>query len=134
MDRHRTTRLIVVASLAALATGLSACANDGNAENANIVNLAATETTGGETSQRFEIEIVNFQFVPANAVVPAGTEVVWVNEDTDVHSIVSTGDLFQNSDTFAKGESYSVVLPDAGTYDYTCGVHPFMMGSITVQG
>jgi plastocyanin len=26
------------------------------------------------------------------------------------------------------------VLPDAGTYDYTCGVHPFMMGSITVQG
>jgi plastocyanin len=128
----------VVAAALNLTIALAACADDGNADNANIVNaanVAAPETTAGsETSQRFEIEIVNFQFVPADAVVPAGTEVVWINKDTDIHSIVSTGGLFQSSDTFANGESYSIVLPDPGTYDYSCGVHPFMMGSITVQG
>jgi plastocyanin len=133
MDRLRTTRLLVVAGIGALAA-LSGCADDGNAANANIVDLTATETTGAERAQPFQIEIKNYQFVPADAVVPAGTEVVWVNEDADVHSILSTGDLFQSSDNFNQGESYSVVIPDAGTYDYTCGVHPFMMGTITVQG
>ena len=134
MDRTWITKLAVASGVVALTVGLVGCASDGNAENANIVNLAATETTGAESAQRFEIEIVNFKFVPADAVVPAGTEVVWLNKDTDIHSIISTGDLFQSSDTFANGESYSVVLPDPGTYDYSCGVHPFMMGSITVQG
>lgn len=130
--RPRTTRLIVVACIVALAAGLSACANDGNAANANIVDLTATETTGA--AQPFEIQIKNYKFVPADAVVPAGTEVVWVNEDADIHSILSTGNLFKSSDTFKQGESYSVVIPDPGKYDYSCGVHPFMKGSITVQG
>jgi plastocyanin len=152
MDLLRVIRPTIVAGLALLLTGLTACADDGNADNANIVdfaNPAATETTGGETTggettggettggetrQRFEIEIVNFQFAPAQAVVPAGTEVVWINNDTDVHSIVSTGGLFQNSEIFAPGESFSVVLADEGSYAYTCGVHPFMLGSITVEG
>jgi plastocyanin len=131
MDRLRITRLIVLAGIGALAA-LSGCADDGNAANANIVDLTATETT--VPAEPFEIQIKNYQFVPADAVVPAGTEVVWVNEDADIHSILSTGDLFQSSDNFEQGESYSVVLPEAGTFDYVCGVHPFMMGSITVEG
>jgi plastocyanin len=112
---------------------LAACADDGNADNGNIVALAATGTTGAETAQRFEIDIANFQFGPADAVVPAGTEVIWVNNDTDVHSIVSTGELFANSEVFAPGESYSVVFTEPGTYAYLCGVHPFMMGTVTVE-
>jgi plastocyanin len=81
----------------------------------------------------FEIEIATFQFSPAEAVVPAGTEVVWINNDTDVHSIISTGDLFAGSDVFDVGESYSVVFAEPGTYAYTCGVHPFMEGTIIVE-
>jgi plastocyanin len=127
-----------MAAALSVTVALAACADDGNASNANIVNaadLAGPEATEGSAAkQRFEIEIVNFQFVPADAVVPAGTEVVWVNKDTDIHSIVATGGLFQSSDTFANGDTYSVVVPEPGTYDYTCGVHPFMIGSITVQG
>ena len=90
---------------------------DGNADNVNIVNEVelATDTTagsGGEASSSFEIEIADFQFGPADAVVPAGTEVVWLNNDTDVHSIISTGDLFASSDTFEPGESYAVTFSD----------------------
>ncbi len=82
--------------------------------------------------ERFEIEIANFQFGPADAEVAVGTEVVWLNTDTDVHSIISTGELFASSDTFANGETYAVVFTEPGTYEYTCGVHPFMAGTITV--
>ena len=112
-----------------MAIGVTACADDSNAGRA-----AATVTTSGEPAPEQQvIEIANFQFGPADAVVAAGTEVVWLNADTDIHSIISTGELFASSDTFANGESYAVVFTEPGTYDYTCGVHPFMVGTITVQ-
>jgi plastocyanin len=121
-----------------LAFALASCADDGNADNLNVVNQAepATATTGGgggEAASSFEIEIADFQFGPADAVVPVGTEVVWLNNDTDVHSIISTGDLFANSDNFDPGESYAMTFTEPGTYPYTCGVHPFMEGTVTVQ-
>ena len=112
-----------------MAIGVTACADDSNAGRA-----AATVTTSGEPAPEQQvIEIANFQFSPADVVVDAGTEVVWRNADTDIHSIISTGGLFANSDTFANGESYSVVFSEPGRYDYSCGVHPFMVGTITVQ-
>lgn len=132
MDCRWITRLVVVSAVA-----LTTCADDSNASQTREVNDnagATTEATTGEAAaERFEIEIANFQFGPENAVVAAGTEVVWINADTDVHSIISTGELFASSDTFANGESYAVVFTEPGTYEYTCGVHPFMMGTITVE-
>ena len=139
MERPWTTRLAIIVGALTIAVGLAACTDDsnaGSANNLNIVNNVETvpETTaGGAATERFEIEIANFQFGPAEAVVPAGTEVVWLNNDTDVHSIISTGDLFASSSTFANGESYAVVFTEPGTYAYICGVHPFMTGTITVQ-
>ncbi|HET9546535.1 MAG TPA: cupredoxin domain-containing protein [Desertimonas sp.] len=130
MQRVAITRLVVIiAGGALMAIGVTACADDSNAGRA-----AATVTTGGEPAPEQQvIEIANFQFSPADVVVDAGTEVVWRNADTDIHSIISTGGLFANSDTFANGESYSVVFSEPGRYDYSCGVHPFMVGTITVQ-
>ena len=136
MERARITRIVVASCTASLTLALASCADDGNADNVNIVNdveLASATTGGGEAVSSFEIEIADFQFSPANAVVPAGTEVVWLNNDTDVHSIISTGDLFANSDTFDPGQSYAVTFTEPGTYAYTCGVHPFMEGTVTVE-
>jgi plastocyanin len=128
---------MVAVSTVSLAFALGSCADDGNADNLNIVNPVepATATTGGagEAAGSFEIEIADFQFGPADAVVPVGTEVVWLNNDTDVHSIISTGDLFASSDNFDPGESYAVTFTDPGTYAYTCGVHPFMEGTVIVE-
>jgi plastocyanin len=33
----------------------------------------------------------------------------------------------------AKGETFEFKFDKAGTYDYTCGVHPSMKGTITVD-
>jgi plastocyanin len=136
--RVTITRLAAVAAAAVLASALAACADDSNASTANVINAVnaagATETTAGaETPARFDVDIANFQFTPAEVTIPAGTEVVWTNNDTDVHSIVSDGDMFASSEVFEPGESYSVVFTEPGTYPYICGVHPFMMGTITVE-
>jgi plastocyanin len=136
VERARITRIVVAVCSVSLAFALASCADDGNADNLNIVNQVepATATTGGgEAVASFEIEIADFQFGPADAVVPVGTEVIWLNNDTDVHSIISTGDLFASSDIFDPGESYAVMFTEPGTYAYTCGVHPFMEGTVTVQ-
>jgi plastocyanin len=136
VERVSITRIVVAVSAASLACALASCADDGNADNVNIVNeieLGAVTTGGGEAAAAFEIEIADFQFAPADAVVPVGTEVVWQNNDTDVHSIISTGDLFASSGDFDPGESYSVTFTEPGTYAYTCGVHPFMEGIVTVE-
>ncbi len=135
MERARIIRIVVAACAGSLALGLASCADDGNADNVNIVNDVelATATTAGESAASFEIEIADFQFGPADAVVPVGTEVVWLNNDTDVHSIISTGDLFASSAVFDPGQSYAVTFTEPGTYAYTCGVHPFMEGTITVE-
>ena len=136
MERARITRIVVAVGTAASAVVLASCADDGNADNVNIVNEVelATDTTGGdEAASSFEIDIANFQFGPADAVVPVGTEVVWLNNDTDVHSIISTDDLFTSSEVFEPGESYVVTFTEPGTYAYTCGVHPFMEGTVTVE-
>ena len=136
MERVRITRIVVTAGTTAVALALASCADDGNADNLNIVNEIeqSTVTTGSsEAASGFEIDIADFQFGPADAVVPAGTEVVWLNNDTDVHSIISTGDLFTSSDVFEPGDSYAVTFTEPGTYAYTCGIHPFMEGTVTVE-
>jgi plastocyanin len=139
MKRAWTARVAAIVGAASMVVGVSACADDSNADDANVVNIvndvdgAAQTTAADDGTERFEIEIVDFKFSPAEAVVPAGTEIVWHNADTDIHSIISTGELFASSDTFANGESYAVTLTEPGTYPYSCGVHPFMMGTITVQ-
>ena len=137
----RARRLRVIVATASTAIMATACANDSNANRSDNVSDVVTGNPGGaETTasantnvvERFEIEIANFQFGPADAEVAVGTEVVWLNADTDTHSIISTGELFASSDTFVNGETYAVVFTEPGTYEYTCGVHPFMAGTITV--
>ena len=77
-----------------------------------------------------EIVIKNFAFTPATLVVKTGTTVIWLNDDPVPHSIKS--DTF-NSEIFNKGESFQFKFDNTGTYDYTCGPHPTMIGEIIVQ-
>jgi plastocyanin len=154
MDRTRLGLTAVIAGAAitaaasAFAVGAAITADDGAphgdhaAPESTAAGDTATDATSGETlpvqtaTGRFEIEIIDFQFTPRDAVVQPGTEVVWTNSDPE-HSVVSTGDLgFDDSpSTLSRGDSYSFVFTEPGTYTYICGIHPATMaGTITVEG
>ena len=84
------------------------------------------------------VSIQNFAFVPASVTVPIGTTVTWTNQDSAPHQVVSdatplfsVGALF-TSNQFAQGQKYSFTFNNAGTFEYHCGIHPFMKGTITV--
>lgn len=72
---------------------------------------------------------------PYHAVVSAGSEIVWTNDDTVAHSVTSGKDpdgLFY-SGLIDVGAEFSVTLDDAGEYPYFCALHPWLTGIITVN-
>ena len=80
------------------------------------------------------VVIKNFSFIPSNVKIKKGTKVIWVNNDTTTHTIVAdagTG-VGMNSDKLTPGDSYAYTFPNAGTFTYHCGLHPSMIGTVTV--
>jgi plastocyanin len=80
-----------------------------------------------------QIEIRNFAFAPATVTVPAGTRVVWTNQDEEPHVITSAGALFASSKGMDTSDSYVVTFSKPGTYAYYCSIHPMMVGTIIVR-
>lgn len=81
-------------------------------------------------AQKNEVKIKNFAFDPQELTVSVGTTVTWKNEDTALHTIKS-GTF--NSQTLKTGDTFSFTFNTAGSYAYTCGIHPSMKGTIIVK-
>lgn len=83
------------------------------------------------------VSITNFQFTPASFTAVVGDTVLWTNNAgaTD-HTASSTstpgGVSAFNSGTLSPGDTFSYVIPAAGSYAYQCNFHPSLMtGSFT---
>ena len=80
----------------------------------------------------------NSCFSPADITINAGDTVEWINVDTAAHTVTggSPSDgpsgVFDSSLVMANA-SYAFTFNDAGSYDYFCMVHPWMVGSVTVN-
>jgi amicyanin len=79
-----------------------------------------------------QIMIDNFKFSPIPMAVAAGSTITWVNRDGTPHSIVVPA-LEIRSSLMSANQSYTARFDQPGTYDYICGVHPFMHGKLVVQ-
>lgn len=77
------------------------------------------------------VNIAGFAFGPAKLTVPAGKAVSWTNTDDSPHQIVVTGKPL-NTGVLLKGQSEALSFDEAGTYEYICGLHPSMKGTIEV--
>ncbi len=94
---------------------------------------ASTTTTAATASGETTVVAVDFKFNPQNIKATTGTKVTWTNNDSATHQIVSKGDPFPGDGTIDSGQSYSVTFDTPGTYDYFCGIHNSMTGSIVVS-
>jgi len=79
-----------------------------------------------------QIVIDNFKFAPTPLSVKVGTTVTWVNHDDIPHSIVCP-DLKLHSHPLDTNDSFAYRFEKAGTFNYICGLHPFMHGQVVVQ-
>jgi plastocyanin len=90
-------------------------------------------TTGPEPPASGDaVSIENFAFVPPNLSVVSGTTVTWTNTDQVQHTVSSDdGHTFESS-AFGQGQQFQFTAAAPGTYTYTCRIHPFMHGTLTV--
>lgn len=80
-----------------------------------------------------EVLIQNFAFNPANLSVKVGDTVTWRNDDSAAHSIEGITNTSMKSNDLNIGDTYQFTFDKNGTFEYICGTHTYMKGSVTVQ-
>jgi plastocyanin len=78
------------------------------------------------------VGIDNFNFIPADLTVPAGTSVVWTNHDDVQHTVTASDNSFSSPAIDTEGQ-FSQTFSTPGTYAYFCAIHPFMTAKVIVQ-
>jgi plastocyanin len=83
-------------------------------------------------------ETSNACYLPADITISTGDTVQWDNVDNAAHTVTGGSPSDGPSGVFDSsllmvGLEYSFTFNDAGNYDYFCMVHPWMVGSVTVN-
>ena len=114
-----------------------------NATNATgAANATGTAGGGGETTVVMPLgssAATGGGFEPAAITVSPGGTVIWDNQDNALHTATSgespTPDgKFDTGLIGANQESKPVTMPtEPGEYKYFCTLHPFLVGTVTVQ-
>jgi len=96
--------------------------------------LAATTILVPQTTSSVSdntIRIKNFAFDPARMTMKVGSTARWVNLDSVPHRILFADG--EDSAVLAPSQSWSRKIDKAGTYDYSCTIHPAMKGTVVVE-
>ncbi len=98
-----------------------------------VISLAALRGAAAPAAPaRPDVKIAGFVFGPGKLMGTVGQPVTWVNEDDSPHqiTIVSTK---ERSPILLKGQSHVMAFNAAGTFEYMCGLHPAMKGTVEVK-
>ncbi|MGB9124011.1 MAG: plastocyanin/azurin family copper-binding protein [Nitrosotalea sp.] len=106
-------------------------------QSANEIDM----TPGAGASATAACVAANNCFAPNPLNVAPGTTVTWKNTDTVSHYVTSgqpsdntTGTVFDSGNLIKPGSTYQFTFANAGTFDYFCTVHPWMVGQVIVGG
>ena len=74
-------------------------------------------------------------FLPKRITVTLGVNdtIVWINEDTQPHTVTSTKGIF-DSKLLQPGGKWVHTFTQPGNYPYYCQPHPWMTGEVVVLG
>jgi plastocyanin len=120
------------------ATGDSTSPEDAGQETATPAGAAAVVIPEGA----FDPANADKAYSPAQITVPVGATVTWTNEDLLAHTVTSgesdgaNGDpdgVFDSGD-LPPGQTYSHTFDTPGTFPYYCTPHPWMKGTVIVEG
>ncbi len=98
---------------------------------AALLLALASALPGTAHAAQLEVKIDNFTFGPQKLTAKVGDTVTWTNEDDIPHTVVSTGHF--RSKALDTADKYSFTFTAPGTFEYFCGLHPHMQGTIVVE-
>jgi len=136
--------IAIVASIAIVIVWFGVLSPDTQMVNRPVVEKVEPVVAHVSTAPVFQITILeksdvegNPDYEPDVAKVTKGYNVQWINDDAAPHTVTSSvdfGDTF-NSNLMNAGEKYTLDTStlEAGSYEYMCMVHPWMIASIEIQ-
>jgi len=87
---------------------------------------------GAALAASLDVKIDNFTFGPQKLTVKVGDTVTWTNEDDIPHTVISIGHY--RSQALDTGDKFTFTFTAPGTFQYFCGLHPQMQGTVVVEG
>jgi plastocyanin len=108
-------------------------------ESGSYANVQPTPTPiqGAQIVATIEIvepvDVMQWGYSPNQITIQAGQAVEFVNTGQVVHTATSRDGAFDTGNMRA-GERVVIQIDEPGTYDYICTPHPWMMGTIVVEG
>jgi plastocyanin len=124
----RFSKTIGAILLIVLVIALAGCSGSGSSSGGGTATPPAASTTGGTASTT--VVEKNFAFEPASLEVKVGDTVTFKNEDSAPHNVKIDGKDLGNQDP---GASVTWTASTAGSFPYTCTIHPSMAGEIVVK-
>jgi len=96
--------------------------------------LAALTAAAGGTKVALLTDATNGgKYDPASITIKTGDSVTWDwQDDSASHTVTDDNGAFDSSSQ-SKGFTFSYKFDKAGTFGYSCTIHPAMKGSVTVQ-
>lgn len=121
---------LVAALLLGLVMSLAGCSGGGGSTGGGYATPPATAPSGGTGAASPTVVEKGFAFTPATLEVKVGDTVTFKNEDTAPHNVSIDGKELGAQDP---GANVTWTASKAGSFPYTCTIHPSMAGEITVK-
>jgi plastocyanin len=118
-------RLPLVLALVAAA----ACGGGGGSDG-GIPTIPTTPTNPTATTS---VTLQNSLFNPAHILVAPSATVTFTNSDGISHNVIFGNQAIPPISEWTSGTRTAVMPSAAGTYTYTCTLHPGMNGSVKVE-
>lgn len=122
----KPTRLVIVAFVLLIALAVVGCSGSGSSGTAGTGGT----TTPGTAADGATVIEKSFAFDPAALEVKVGDTVTFTNEDSTQHIVSIDGRELAAQDP---GASVTWTADKAGTFPYSCTIHPSMTGEIVVK-
>ena len=95
--------------------------------------VASADKSTASSATGTHITISNFVFIPMALTVSPGATISVTNKDSATHTLTATNGQFNTGDVTQNQTKTFRAPMQAGTFDYICDIHQYMMGSITVK-
>jgi OOP family OmpA-OmpF porin len=129
MRKNRIGLSVVLIALALAALVLSACASGGSSTTTPATgggSAPAPAASGGGAT----VTEANLAFSPTSVTVKVGDTVTFENKDSAPHDVKIDGQDLGNQ---APGATVTWKATKAGTFPFSCTIHPSMTGQVVVE-
>jgi nitrite reductase (NO-forming) len=75
----------------------------------------------------------NISYQPLDITAKTGSTITWINEDSVMHTVTSKQQGLFDSSMITPGQQWQHKFDEKGQYEYSCVVHPWMQGKVTID-